>query len=118
MEFRYLGFNQQGNTREYRFDVMAKGEATKHLTISADINLFLAHHVGIQEGPALCSQKLAGDLQTNFEGVHELTGDDLQRYATARTLAEEQRAKSRRSAPRPAPVTPPSEGSPWRTTRV
>jgi hypothetical protein len=118
MEFRYLGFSQQGSARVYRFDVIAKGEATKHVTITADINLFLAHRVGIQEGPTLCSQKLAGDLQTNFEGEHELTADDLGRYASARALAEAQRAESRRNTPRRSPETPAPEGSPWRTSRV
>src|SRR5579863_341303 len=118
MEFRYLGFSQQGNARVYRFDVIAKGEATKHLTITADINLFLANRVGIQEGPTLCSKKLAGDLLTNFEGAHELTGDDLRRHAAARALADAQRAESRRNTPRRTPETPAPEGSPWRTTRV
>ena len=67
MEFRYLGFSHQGNARVYRFDVVAKGEINRHLTISADIGLFLAHHVGIQEGPTLCAQKLAADLEDKTE---------------------------------------------------
>ena len=93
MEFRYLGFSHQGNARVYRFDVIAKGEINRHLTISADISLFLAHHVGIQEGPTLCAQKLAADLEATLETTgetdHQLTADDLQRYAAARTLALE-----------------------------
>jgi hypothetical protein len=123
MEFRYLGFSHQGNARVYRFDVVAKGEINRHLTISADISLFLAHHVGIQEGPTLCAQKLAADLEATLETTgetdHQLTADDLQRYAAARTLAANQKAEARRNVPRRAPAeTQAYAASPWRGTRA
>ena len=80
MDLRYLGFDQQGNTRAYRFDCIAKGQPTKHLTITADIRLFLVHHVGIQEGPTLCAQKLTADLRNNAEGMHALPTTALARW--------------------------------------
>jgi len=80
MDLRYLGFDQQGNTRAYRFDCIAKGQPTKHLTITADIRLFSVHHIGIQEGPTLCAQKLTADLRNNAEGMHALPTTALARW--------------------------------------
>lgn len=100
MEFRYLGFDQRGNARVYRFDAITKAEPTRHFIVTADISLFLQHRVGLQEGPALCAQKLAADLESNTEGDHELVGDDLRRHVDNRVLAETRRAEARRAAPR------------------
>lgn len=114
MELRYLGFDQQKNARTYRFDVLEKGQPSRHFVVTADLALFLAHHVGIQEGPTLCANKLSADLENNVDGSHELTADDLRSHASARTLAEAQRAEQRRNTRRrPTPATS-AEGSPWR----
>jgi len=32
------------------------------------MELFLKHHVGIQEGPALCAQKITADLEADRQG--------------------------------------------------
>ena len=44
MELRYLGFDQLDNARAYRFDVIAKGEATRQLSVTVDLGLFRTHH--------------------------------------------------------------------------
>jgi len=54
MEFRYLGFEQLQNSRAYRFDGVAKGEATRRFVVTANMALFLTYRIGIQEGPSLC----------------------------------------------------------------
>jgi hypothetical protein len=95
MEFRYMGFDQRNNTRAYRFDRVAKGEPTVRIVMTADLRLFLAHRIGIQEGPALCAHKLAGDPDSAASGVKELTNDDLLAYARARALNEAHRAEIR-----------------------
>jgi hypothetical protein len=95
-----MGFAQVENKREYRFDCLAKGEPTLRVVISADIALFLKHHVGIQEGPALCARKLTADLETMHDGRHELTNEDILAYATARAAADARKAEMRRSVPR------------------
>jgi hypothetical protein len=69
-----------------------------YFLVSADLSLFLQHHVGIQEGPTLCAKKLACDLQKPVVGSHELTNDDLLAYVNARELADAQKAASRRSS--------------------
>jgi hypothetical protein len=100
MEFRYMGFDQRDNARAYRFDGVEKGGPTRQYVVTADMGLFLAHRVSIQEGPMLCANKLAADMKINAEGVHELTGEDLRAHATAKALAEARKAESRKSATR------------------
>ena len=102
MEVRYLGFKQQQNARAYQFDVGEKGEPSRRFSVTADLSLFRAHGVLIQDGLALCSSKLVADLERNFAGPHELTVEDLLAYVNARSLAEAKRAEMRK-APRRRP---------------
>ena len=99
MELRYMGFEQTQNTRCYQFDRMIKGEPTVRLTITADLALFLAHHVQIQEGPALCAGKLAADLAHSQTHSHQLTNDDLFAHSQARRIAEALKSESRGKRP-------------------
>ena len=112
MQVRYLGFDQQQNARSYRFEVTEEGQPTKRFTVNADMALFLAHRVSIQEGPTLAASKLTVALGRNFDGVYELTLEDLRSYVNARSIAEAQRAERRKpSRHRPSSA----EGrSPWR----
>lgn len=114
MEFRYLGFDQSQNARAYRFDVIEKGRATRQFVITADLGLFRTHHVAIQEGPSLCAHKLAADLETCPDGIHELTTEDLRAYADARTAAEERIAEARKNGLRRPKISPDHSQSPWR----
>jgi hypothetical protein len=116
MEFRYMGFDQKGNARVYRFDCLVKGEPARHFTVSADMGLFLSNHVAIQEGPGLCAIKLAADLEANTEASHELTGADLSAHALTVTMAAARKAESRKSTPRRTPEAATFE-SPWRTSK-
>ena len=63
MEIRYLGFEQRQNARAYQFDVVEKGEPSKRFIVEADLSLFRANGVLIQEGLSLCSSKLVSDLE-------------------------------------------------------
>ncbi len=100
MELRYLGFDQLQNSRAFRFDIIAKGEATRQAVVTADMALFLRHHVSIQDGPSLCAGKLSADLAGSVEGEHVLTADDLRAYSEARETAEAKRLEARRMAGR------------------
>lgn len=112
MDVRYLGFEQRQNARAYQFDVVEKGAPSKRFIVTADLSLFRAHGVLIQEGLSLCSSKLVADLERNFAGPHELTVEDLRAYADARSLADAKRAEMRK-APRRRPSQA-EERSPWR----
>lgn len=116
MELRYLGFDQLQNARAYRFDVTAKGEATRQYTVTADLSLFRTHRVGIQEGPSLCAQKLATDLETGTEGAHELTTDDLRVFAEGRASAEARKSEARQTGFHRAKAHRDQSQSPWRGT--
>lgn len=97
MQLRYMGFDQTKNIREYRFDGTAAGEATKHFVISVDVALFAKHCIGVQEGPALCLQKLGADLETSQQLPHQLTDGDLLAHVLAQAAAAERKTSSRKS---------------------
>jgi len=56
---QYMGFDQNGSIRAYRFKRVLHGEETREYVVTADMALFVKHHVGIQEGPALCLRLLS-----------------------------------------------------------
>jgi hypothetical protein len=104
MELRYVGFDQHDNTRAYKFDSVSEGQHAVRLVITADLTLFLKHHVSIQEGPILCARKLTTDPATIGPENHRLTDEDLLAFTTARTAEEALKAKlrlARRRPPRP-----------------
>jgi cold shock CspA family protein len=64
---RYMGFEQHGSVRAYRFERLTPGSDKRTFTVEADMALFARHHVGIQEGPALCLHLLVADLEAAGE---------------------------------------------------
>jgi cold shock CspA family protein len=50
---QYLGFDQAGSIRAYRFRKISPGEKGREFIVNADLALFSKYHVAIQEGPAL-----------------------------------------------------------------
>jgi hypothetical protein len=109
MELRYMGFDQKQNTRTYKFDGVANGQPTVHFAVTADLALFLANRIGIQEGPTLCAHKLSSGPEPATGAHVELTNDDLRAHASARSLAEARKAEARRMGPRRRPPVPPSQ---------
>ncbi len=104
MELRYLGFDQTQNTRAYRFEGLTKGEPTVQFVVTADLDMFLRHRIGIQEGPGLCARKLASDAQTPHPENVALTNEDLAAMVDARAVADARKAALRRSGPRRRPA--------------
>ena len=114
MELRYMGFDQARNMRVYKFGSSSvPGEPTSRFVVSVDLGLFLKHHVNIQEGPALCAQKLTADLQSQHQGDHELTNEDMAAYVADRAAAEARKAESRRRGPRRRKPEAGQPVSPW-----
>jgi hypothetical protein len=95
-----MGFEQADKVRVYRFDRIEERVPTVRYKVTADLALFLKHHIGIQEGPALCARKLTSDLESPQPCEHILTNDDLLAYVTARTAADERKAAARRAGVR------------------
>ncbi|MGD0498696.1 MAG: hypothetical protein ABSC23_09705 [Bryobacteraceae bacterium] len=113
MGLRYMGFQQEQNRRVYKFDYPSGARTYIRLVVSVDMALFLKHHVGIQEGPALCAHKLTADLEAHHEGGHELTNDDLLAYAADRAAAAARKAETRRPGPSRRKPEPGQPVSPW-----
>jgi len=115
LEIRYLGFEQNQNSRVFRFEIRTDGRLTKQASVSADMAVFRNHGIGIQEGPLLCGNKLTADLERGWDGEHELTAVDVRSYADSRALANAQRASARK-VPGRRPGLPPEtqQKSPWR----
>jgi len=108
MQFRYKGFEQDQNIRSYRFDGVAPGEINRQFVVAVDVALLLKHRIGVQEGPSLCLRKLSENGLPVAEQA--LTNDDLLAFVSARSLAEERKANSRRGLRRGAPR---NGSSPW-----
>jgi len=97
MQVRYMGFDHVDSARAFHFDVLADGQPKRRCTVTADLRLFLEHHVSIQEGPALCACKLNADLQNQSDAAHELTADDLRGHTNRRDVDQALRAATRKS---------------------
>ena len=96
MEFRYMGFDQDQNTRSFKFDVVFKDRPAYRLVVAADLLLFVKHGIGFQEGPALCARKLSSNQEGVRQSHHQLTNEDLLEFASARTAAQERKAALRK----------------------
>jgi hypothetical protein len=59
---RYMGFDQQGGIRTYRFERFTPGRQTEHFSLDTDVALFSRHKVRLQEGPVLCLHLLTNAL--------------------------------------------------------
>jgi cold shock CspA family protein len=104
IQLRYVGFDQVNHVRTFRFHGIVAGEQTKDLEVTTDVRLFQKHHVGIQEGPSLCTRILLAQLALSSEQkarpVHAvLSEQDLVSLVASRTVAA--RKPFRRRRPRP-----------------
>jgi hypothetical protein len=93
-----MGFDQHDNKRTYKFDGVEKGQPIVQFVVTADLALFLKHHVNIQKGPDLCARKLTADPVGHGQHDHRLTDEDFLPFATARAVEEARKAELRRKA--------------------
>ena len=61
-QVRYVGFEQRDSMRTYRFEQLEAGQDASTFAITVDLALFAKHHVGIQDGPALCLHLIAEEM--------------------------------------------------------
>lgn len=98
---RYLGFEQNGNIRNYKFERIAPGGERQAATVSTDMALFLTHQIGLQDGPALCLRLVTVELEDANPVNHlpfqrSLTDADMLAHL-ARRPAPERRNRSIRT---------------------
>jgi hypothetical protein len=92
LQIRYVGFDHLNASRAFHFDVLSESGAKTRYTVEADLGLFPQHGVVVQEGPALCAQKLGFNLANGITECHKLTADDLRSHVAER----QQRASARK----------------------
>ncbi len=74
---RYIGLEHRGNIRAYLFERLTAGEKKRTFAVDADLALFAKHHVGMQEGPALCLHLLVDELDAEDTLVRTLFKSSL-----------------------------------------
>jgi hypothetical protein len=79
---RYTGFEQIGSVRTYLFNRVVIGQKSTPMVVTAEIPMFLKHHVSIQDGPALCLHVLS--LESADGPSRELTEDDIVAYLASK----------------------------------
>jgi cold shock CspA family protein len=88
---QYMGFEQKGRIRAYRFKRVLRGQETREFTVSADMALFVKHHVGIQEGPALSLRLLSavpdGSAPAAWPPSHSLSDVEMLAHLARRAAA-------------------------------
>lgn len=88
MHLRYLGFENHGSVRSFRYRRIAPGEAPQTFSVNADMMLFQQYHVRIQDGPALCLRLLLTGLETAADPRSyvpcSLTAHDMTSIAASR----------------------------------
>jgi hypothetical protein len=113
MRLRYMGFEQKGAARDYRFDQVSIGGDTVHLVVEVAMTMFTKHHVGIQDGPALCLYVLNVDSKSAgvacpLQAMRSLSDADVQIYVESKVLAAAGSHRNRQTRPR-APAPEPDE---------
>ena len=98
---RYFGFDQTMGIRTYRFERPSVGEETEKFAVTTDVALFTKHHIGIQEGPALCLHLLMvrlGDAAGHTAALQcSLTEEHLLTYLASKPVPGTKRHHKRAS---------------------
>ncbi len=94
-DLRYAGFHHTAGVRVYHFNLLTIGQTVDH-AVTLDLNLLVKHHIGVQEVPVLCANKLTADLKSDPGSlVHQLDDNDLRQFAAARAAALERKSAAR-----------------------
>ena len=105
VSLRYVGFDQKGSLRTYKFERIAHGQETRLFVVVSDLTLFSKYHVGMQEGPALCLRLLMAELHgRGLQPRRILTDQDMLGHIASRPVPPI-RPRPRR-VPRPSVAVP------------
>jgi hypothetical protein len=108
VRLRFMGFEQKGTSRDYRFDQVSVSGDSIRLNVTVPMALFTKYHVSIQDGPALCLQVLnaepapassEGDLQRAWS----VTDSDVQTFADIHKVSPASHRNRQTKARPPAP---------------
>jgi hypothetical protein len=101
--FGYIGFEHRGSVRAYLFENLAPGIEKRTRTVTADLALFARHHVGLQEGPALCLNLLLEELPEEGTTVlapfeRSLSDREMLAFVASRPVSRARRGPGRTHA--------------------
>jgi hypothetical protein len=98
---RYMGFDQLGAVRTYRFERFTPGRLTEHFSLDTDVALFSRHKLRLQDGPALCLHMLTGALGAAVAGEacpSAVTEQDFLAFLASRPAPPVKGFRSQRAA--------------------
>jgi cold shock CspA family protein len=97
-ELRFVGFDHANSIRTFHFQAFIAGKETRDYSVTADVTLFGKYHVGIQEGPALCSRVVLAELATPFTETAPLalTEKDILAHVESRRVPKRRVPKRKR----------------------
>jgi hypothetical protein len=104
VQLQYVGFQHVQNVREYTFHAVAHGAETQIFVVAMDLAQFRGTHVGMQDGPALCSGILEAALMSpegQAPARYKVTDGDILAYVTAHSGPS---SKNKKRAPLRAPL--------------
>ncbi len=99
-QLRFVGFNQANAIRTFHFMVVVAGKEVRDYTVTANMEMFWKHRVGIQEGPALCSRVVLAELAAVRGAIVPLTltEDDILAHIASRHVLVRKKPHRRRPA--------------------
>lgn len=57
--FRFRGYQQRGNIREFSFEDVSQGHSTHRVSLNADTTLLTKYRLHLQDAPQLCIKIIA-----------------------------------------------------------
>ena len=109
MEFVFTGFRQSNNFRHFAFEGVAEDRTRTQFVVGADLMLIRKYQITMQELPLICLRLL--EASPDGPNTITFTEENMQTYATNRTLAREVLAAKRKPVRRPPTA---NLGSAWR----
>ena len=109
MEFVFTGFRQNNNFRHFAFEGIAEDRTRTQFVVGADLMLIRKYQITMQELPLICLRLL--EASPDGPNTITFTEENMQAYATNRTLAREVLAAKRKPVRRPPTA---NLGSAWR----
>lgn len=77
-EVRFVNFDEANGVRTFHFQAIICHKEMREYAVTADMTMFGKHHVGIQEGPALCSRIVAAELAAGHTDHRKLVLTEAQ----------------------------------------
>jgi len=96
MNFILLGFSQDKNVRNFRFEAIADDRSRRSIVVAADLPVARRYSIPTQELPLICRRLLETTPQGDASASMVLTEADMRRYAGERQAVIDMNALKRK----------------------